>query len=45
VSGPERLRNALEQSLAANEPALIEVPVGDLPDPWRFIDMAKVRGG
>ena len=41
---PAGLRHALETALARNEPALIEVPVGDLPDPWQFIDMAKVRG-
>jgi hypothetical protein len=23
---------------------VIEVPTGDLPDPWQFIDMPKVRG-
>src|SRR3954462_10762322 len=44
VSTPEGLRRALEPSLAANEPALIEVPVGDMPSPWQFIDMPKVRG-
>jgi acetolactate synthase-1/2/3 large subunit len=38
------LRGALEKSLAANEPALIEVPCGDMPSPWQFIDMPKVRG-
>jgi acetolactate synthase-1/2/3 large subunit len=41
---PAALRKALETALARNEPALIEVPVGDLPDPWQFIDMPKVRG-
>jgi acetolactate synthase-1/2/3 large subunit len=44
VSNPEALRRALEGSLAANEPAIIEVPVGDMPSPWQFIDMPKVRG-
>jgi acetolactate synthase-1/2/3 large subunit len=44
VTGPEALRRALEQSLAKNEPALIEVPCGDMPNPWQFIDMPKVRG-
>jgi acetolactate synthase-1/2/3 large subunit len=41
---PAALRKALETALGRNEPALIEVPVGDLPDPWQFIDMPKVRG-
>jgi acetolactate synthase-1/2/3 large subunit len=44
VSGPEALRTALEQSIAADEPVLIEVPVGDMPSPWQFIDLPKVRG-
>jgi acetolactate synthase-1/2/3 large subunit len=45
VANPEGLRRALEQSLASNEPALIEVPVGEMPSPWPFIDLPKVRGG
>jgi acetolactate synthase I/II/III large subunit len=44
VSDPQGLRRILEKSLAANEPALIEVPVGDMPSPWPFIDMPRVRG-
>ena len=31
--------------LGENEPALIEVPCGDMPSPWQFIDLPKVRGG
>ena len=41
---PAALRNALETALAKNEPAVSAVPVGELADPWQFIDMAKVRG-
>jgi acetolactate synthase-1/2/3 large subunit len=44
VANPEALRQALAQALTRNEPTLIEVPCGDMPDPWRFIDMPKVRG-
>jgi acetolactate synthase-1/2/3 large subunit len=44
VKDPSGLRQALEQALARNEPAIIEVPTGELPDPWQFIDMPKVRG-
>jgi acetolactate synthase-1/2/3 large subunit len=44
MSDPEGLRTALERSLADNEPALIEVPVGEMPSPWPFIDLPKVRG-
>ena len=44
VSGPEALRQTLEKALGRNEPALIEVPVGEMPSPWQFIDLPKVRG-
>jgi acetolactate synthase-1/2/3 large subunit len=44
ANGPEGLRKALEKTLAANEPALIEVPVGDMPFPWPYIDLPRVRG-
>ncbi len=44
VVDPEGLRQALEKSLAENEPALIEVPVGEMPSPWPFIDLPRVRG-
>jgi acetolactate synthase-1/2/3 large subunit len=41
---PEGFRAALEKALAADEPALIEVPVGDMPFPWPYIDLPRVRG-
>jgi len=44
VTSPEALRRALEAALARNEPALIEVPCGDMPSPWQFIDLPRVRG-
>ena len=44
VSGPEALRQTLEKALGRNEPALIEVPCGDMPSPWQFIELPKVRG-
>jgi acetolactate synthase-1/2/3 large subunit len=44
AGNPEGLRQALEKSLAGNEPALIEVPVGEMPSPWPFLDLPKVRG-
>jgi acetolactate synthase-1/2/3 large subunit len=34
VTTPEALRPALRKALASGEPALIEVPVGELPSPW-----------
>ena len=42
--GPEELRTALREAIAAREPALIEVPVGPMPSPWEFIHMPPVRG-
>ena len=42
---PEELRAALERALArGDEPTLIEVPVGEMPSPWEFIHMPRVRG-
>jgi acetolactate synthase-1/2/3 large subunit len=41
---PEELRAALEKTLAARAPALIEVPCGPMPDPFKFIELPKVRG-
>jgi acetolactate synthase-1/2/3 large subunit len=41
---PEELRAAIEKGLAANEPVLIDVPVGDMPFPWPYIDLPRVRG-
>jgi len=42
---PEALRGVLEKAIAANEPALIDAPVGgDMPAPWPFIEMPRVRG-
>ena len=39
----DALRRTLEQCLAKKEPALIEIPCGEMPSPWGFIDMPKVR--
>ena len=41
---PDGLRDALEQALARDAPALIEVKVGEFPDPWRQIVLPRVRG-
>ena len=37
VDSPEALRNELDACLVRGEPALIEVPVGDMASPWPFI--------
>jgi len=44
VTTPEALRPALKAAIAANAPALIEIPVGEFPDPWSFFFRKKVRG-
>ena len=38
------LHRALLQAFAVDRPALIHVPVGSLPDPFRFLNMKKLRG-
>ena len=45
VRSPEALRGALRRGLAARDgPVVIEVPVGEMPSPWEFIHMPRVRG-
>jgi acetolactate synthase-1/2/3 large subunit len=44
VRKPEELRAAIERGLATGEPYLVEVPVGEMPSPWPFIYMPKLRG-
>jgi acetolactate synthase I/II/III large subunit len=41
AEGPDGLRAALARALDIDGPVLIEVPVGEMPDPWRLI--ARVR--
>jgi acetolactate synthase-1/2/3 large subunit len=40
---PDELRVALRKAFAAGGPVLIEVPVGEMPDPWPLIMLPKVR--
>jgi acetolactate synthase I/II/III large subunit len=44
VETPAGLRTAVAAAASSRKPTLIEVPVGDMPSPWRFINMPKVRG-
>jgi len=37
AEGPAALRTVLEDALGRDRPALIEVPVGELPNPWPVI--------
>ncbi|MGI8477765.1 MAG: thiamine pyrophosphate-dependent enzyme, partial [Thermomicrobiales bacterium] len=39
VETPDALRTALRASFAANEPTLIEVPVGEMPNPWKMLGL------
>jgi acetolactate synthase I/II/III large subunit len=41
ASTPDALRRALKKAIAANEPALIEVPVGEMPSPWGQLRFTK----
>jgi acetolactate synthase-1/2/3 large subunit len=44
VRTPGELTEALRYAFEADEPRLIHVPVGPMPDPWRFVHLPKVRG-
>lgn len=43
ATNPKELRTALREAFAQNSPALIEMPVDDLPSPWKFIGMPRAR--
>jgi acetolactate synthase-1/2/3 large subunit len=34
---PEKLRTTVRESIRANEPTLIEVPIGPVPNPWTVL--------
>ncbi|MCY4165527.1 MAG: thiamine pyrophosphate-binding protein [Gammaproteobacteria bacterium] len=40
---PEALRVALREALAANAPGLIEMPVSEMPSPWPYLLLPRVR--
>lgn len=40
---PEELRTALREALEANAPGLIEMPVSEMPSPWPYILLPRVR--
>ena len=40
----EKLNATLVEALAQDRPALIHVPVGEMPDPFPFLNMSRVRG-
>ena len=41
---PEALEAALLAAFAAGKPALVHVPVGEMPSPWDMILLPRVRG-
>ncbi len=43
VRTPEELRAALRQALKADAPGLIEMPVSEMPSPWPYILLPRVR--
>jgi len=44
VEKPEQLEGKIKQALALERPTIIEVPMGDVPSPWPFLMLPKVRG-
>jgi acetolactate synthase-1/2/3 large subunit len=44
VAGPDELAGALADALARGEPALLTAKVGEMPDPWPYIHLPRVRG-
>ncbi len=44
ATSPETLEAALRAALALNAPALVHVPVGEMPSPWDMILLPRVRG-
>ena len=44
AESPDDLRTALQTAFKADQPAIIEVPVGQMPSPWEYIRLPKVRG-
>ena len=45
VTSPEGLEGALKSAIAAGGPALIEVPVGQMPSPWSLLRLRNQGAG
>jgi len=43
AESPDALKSTLLKAFEARRPCLIEVPVGEMPSPWQFILMERVR--
>ncbi len=39
ADSPEALQTHIEESIKANEPTLIEIPVGEMPNPWSVLKL------
>ena len=44
ATSPDALEDALRRAFALNAPALVHVPVGEMPSPWDMILLPRVRG-
>lgn len=44
ATSPDGLEQALRQAFALDGPALVHVPVGEMPSPWDMILLPRVRG-
>ena len=45
TTSPEGLRRELNAAFKRRGPSLIEVAVGEMPDPWKVLFLPRVRGG
>ena len=45
ATSPNQLRAAIETALLYDGPSVIEVPIGEVPSPWDFVLMPRLRGG
>ena len=45
ATSPEQLQDRIEEAFKIDAPVLIEVPVGEMPDPWSSVlNLPRVRG-
>jgi len=44
ATSPDALEDALRKAFALNKPALVHVPVGEMPSPWDMILLPRIRG-
>jgi acetolactate synthase-1/2/3 large subunit len=44
ATSPDELRQAIRLGFDTQGPTVVHVPVGEMPDPWRFVILPRVRG-